>query len=229
MKKARILLVEDETEVLAANRDYFEEKGYEVSCAETLHEARNRFWEYPPDVILLDVLLPDGSGYDFCREVRKKSSVPIIFLTCMCEDGSIVTGLELGGDDYIVKPYSLSVLHARVTAQLRRRGAGTGEIILPPLYINLTSGVVKLENETVELGRKEFQLLVYFAENRGQELAQSQIYEAVWNAPAESMGNTVRMNVSRLRQKLRINDGSAFELSATPNQGYIFMRVLYSD
>jgi len=226
MKKTRILLVEDETDVLQVNKVFLEEQGYEVFGAETLREARNRLWEYPPDLILLDVLLPDGSGYDFCREIRQISLAPVIFLTCLGEDGDIVTGLKKGGDDYIVKPYNLSVLHARITAQLRRRGATT-EISLPPLHINLTTGTAKLEGEEIDLTRKEFQLLVYLIENRGLELSQSQIYEGIWNAPPETMGNTVRMHISRLRQKLRLNDGSAFELSAS-GQNYIFLRTVYS-
>ncbi len=227
MKKTRILLVEDETDVLQVNQSYLAQHGYEVFCAETLREARNLLWEYPPDLILLDVLLPDGSGYNFCQEIRKTSLVPVIFLTCMGNDSNVVTGLDRGGDDYIVKPYSLSILQARITAQLRRRGVATGEIFLPPLYINLTAGTVKLYEEEINLTRKEFQLLLYMIENRGQEMSQSQIYEAVWNAPVETMGNTVRMHISRLRQKLKLDDDSAFELSPTNSQGYIFLRTYY--
>ncbi|ADY55423.1 two component transcriptional regulator, winged helix family [Syntrophobotulus glycolicus DSM 8271] len=227
MKKTRILLVEDETDVLQVNRAFLEEQGYEVCCAETLREARNCLWESPPDLVLLDVLLPDGSGYDFCREIREISLVPVIFLTCMGGDGHIVTGLDRGGDDYIIKPYSFSVLQARVAAQLRRRGTVTGEISLPPLQINLTSGLVRLNGETIDLTRKEFLLLLYLVENRGQELSQAGIYEAVWSAPPETMGNTVRMHVSRLRQKLRLDEGSAFELSAA-GQNYIFLRTVYA-
>jgi DNA-binding response OmpR family regulator len=184
-------------------------------------------WEYPPDLILLDVLLPDGSGYDFCREIRKSSLIPVIFLSCMREDGNIITGLDRGGDDYIVKPYSLSVLYARILAQLRRRGAITGEISLPPLHINLTSGTVKMEEKGIELTGKEFRLLVYLVENRGQELSQSQIYEAVWNCSSDAMGNTVRMHISRLRKKLKLDEGSSFELSCTSGKKYIFLRTVY--
>jgi DNA-binding response OmpR family regulator len=228
MKKPRIMLVEDETDVMRANREYLEEQGYEVLCAETLQEARVCLWETPADLILLDVLLPDGSGYDFCREVRKTSAASVIYLTCMGEDDHIVTGLAEGGDDYIIKPYSLNVLGARIAAQLRRRGSAAGEIVLPPLCINLSAGTVKLNGADIPLTRKEFQLLVYLAENRGQELSQGQIYAAVWGGAPETMGNTVRVHISRLRQKLGLDDGSAFELSPTANQGYVFLRTIFS-
>jgi DNA-binding response OmpR family regulator len=226
MKKPKIMLVEAETDVARPVRAYLEQKGYEVFCAETLQEARACLWEYPPDLILLDASLPDGPGGDFCGEVRRVSAVPIIFLTYLCADADIVDGLERGADDYITKPCSLSVLSARIAAQLRRRSSVTGEIILPPLYISLTSGTVKLNGKEIYLSRKEFHLLLYMVENLGQELSQSQIYEAVWANPPVTMGNTVRVHISRLRRKLRLDDGSAFELLPTANQSYIFLRTL---
>lgn len=227
LKKVRILLVEDEAEVMQINRSYLENLNYEVLCAGTLRDAQAAIWEYPPDLILLDVMLPDGSGYDFCRSIRKYFTVPVIFLTCLGNDSNIVTGLEQGGDDYMIKPYSLKVLHARIVAQLRRCGYSVGEIALPPLYINLSMRTVKLDREDISLTHKEFQLLVYLVENRGKELTQAQIYQAVWSGPPETMGNTVRVHISRLRKKLHMNEASCFELSPTVNQGYLFLRTVY--
>ncbi len=227
MKQPRILLVEDETDVLQVNLRYLTECGYEVHTAETLKAARACLWEFPPDLILLDVNLPDGSGYDFCRELRETTSAPVIFLTCLGAEGQIVTGLETGGDDYIVKPHSLHVLGARVSALLRRRGFGQGRIDLPPLSIDLSTGTATLSGEALSLTRREFSLLCYLVENRGQELSQAQIYEAVWGAGPETMGNAVKVNISRLRQKLHLDDGSSFELASTANQGYVFLRVRY--
>lgn len=227
MRKIHILLVEDETDVLIINKNFLLGKGYQISCAETLASARNIFLGTPPDLILLDVLLPDGSGYDFCSEIRKMSNVPIIFLTCMKEDGNVITGLEHGGDDYIIKPYNLEILHARILTQLRKIGRVTGDISLPPLYINLTSGDVKMNDTHISLSAKELRLLTYLVENRGQELSEEQIYDAVWNAPLDTMGNTVRMNISRIRQKLSLNEESSFELSYTSNHKYMFLRTQY--
>ncbi len=227
VRKSRILLVEDESDVLRVNEQYLSEKGYEVYCADTLHMAKNLIWEYPPDLILLDVLLPDGSGYDLCKSIRTFCAAPVIFLTCMGDTKNIVDGLSLGADDYIVKPYSFEVLEARIAAQLRRHGIGTGLLELPPLTINMTSGNVRLNDREVLLNRKEFQLLVYLVEHRGQELSQSQLYQAVWDVPSETMGNTVKMTISRLRQKLELEETGCFELSTTASQGYLFLRTGY--
>ncbi|MDR1530878.1 MAG: response regulator transcription factor [Clostridiales bacterium] len=139
----RILMVDDDAEVLRANEQYLTETGYEVCCAQTLESARRKL-HVPPDLILLDVRLPDGSGYDFCRDVRKVSNVPIIFLTALGGDGDIIGGLSLGGDDYIVKPCGMGVLGARIAACLRRRGLDGGRIDLPPLHIDIISGAVRM-------------------------------------------------------------------------------------
>lgn len=227
VKKTRILLVEDETDVLSANKRYLEEMGFEVYLAETLRTARLTVWEYPPDLILLDVMLPDGSGFDFCKEIREYSGVPIIFLTAMGADGNVVGGFSLGGDDYIIKPYSMEVMGARVMAQLRRHGINTGMIELPPLYIDIASGLVRLENMEVIIPRKELQLLVYFVEHQGQELEPERIYKAIWGGAPETMGSVVRKNVSNLRQKLPLDGSGYFELTNTSNLNYLFLRVRY--
>lgn len=226
MRKARILLVENENDIMQINKSYLEQQDYEILCAASLRAARAILWERPPDLVLLDVMLPDGSGYELCREIRRISSAPVIYVTCLGGDADIVTGLKEGGDDYIVKPYSLTVLHARIMAQLRRLGTVTGEISLPPLYINLAAGTVQLDGNAISLTRKEFQLLVYLVENRGRELSQHQIYEAVWGDSSETMGNTLRVHISRLRHKLSLDEGSAFELAPTAGQGYIFLRTV---
>ena len=228
MQNARILLVEDERGVLDVNARFLAGKGYEVLCAETLSEARALFWESPPDLILLDVLLPDGSGYDFCREVRATSSAPVIYLSCLGEDEHIVSGL-CEGDDYMVKPYSLEVMGARVAARLRRNGTIKGRIELPPLMIDLASGNVELNGEAIALTRKEFKLLVYLVENRGRALSQAEIFRAVWEAPPETAGNAVKVNISRLRQKLRLDDASPFELCTVHGRGYMFLHVRYPE
>lgn len=229
MRQARVLLVEDEPNVLGVNAEFLRGKGYEVCGAQTIAEARALLWERPFDLIVLDVLLPDGSGYDFCQELREGSSVPVIYLTCLGEDGQIASGLMRGGDDYMVKPYSLEVLGARAQALLRRSGAIKGKIELPPLSIDLSSGAVSLAGQPISLTRKEFQLLTYLVENRGLALSQEDIFQAVWGAPPKTCGNTVKVTISRLRHKLRLDEASAFELSSVPGRGYMFLRVRYPE
>lgn len=227
MGKTKILVVEDEIDVQKANEQYLIGQGYEVYCAETVKDAGILFGDMRPDLILLDIMLPDGSGYDFCRMVRKESTVPIIFLTAMGADGNVIDGLALGGDDYIVKPYSLDVMGARVAAQLRRHKVQSGTISLPPLAIDTATNKARLYDKDLDLTQKEFQILVYLAERRGQFVTQAQIYDSIWNAPPDTMKNVVRMHVSRLRKKMEIDSaGSCFELDST-GRGYRFVQTVY--
>ena len=141
MNPIRLLLIEDEADILEINREYFVGKGYHAVCAPTLAQARFQLEDYAPDLILLDVMMPDGSGFDFCAELRQKTNAPIIFLTCRDENESVVKGLLQGGDDYVTKPYDLNILSARVAAQLRRAGIMTaGKIELAPLTVDFLAG-----------------------------------------------------------------------------------------
>ncbi len=225
MQKSRILIVEDETDVLDANKLYLELEGYEVFGAINLKEARNILWEYPPDLILLDVLLPDGSGYDFCKEIRQITSAPIIFLTCMDSNEQIVNGFSLGADDYITKPYNMDILSSRIAARLRSNHSGRGIISLPPLKIDLHTGKVWLGNTEVVLSTKEMQLLAFFAENVGREFSPEDIYQNVWGEiPLHGVSNTIRVHISNLRSKMSFDDEASFEINLTPNKRYIFLK-----
>jgi len=225
VRKHRILIVEDETDVLDANRIYLEGEGYEVICAINLSEARNAVWEQPPDLILLDVMLPDGSGYDFCGEIRKFTAAPIIFLTCLNGNEQIVGGFSLGADDYMTKPYNMDILGARVAARLRTAGAGSGVISLPPLKIDLHTGKVWMDGKEIILSAKEIQLLAFFAENAGRTFSPEEIYTGVWGEATVVSSNTVRVHISNLRSKLRLDDGAPFEINLTSDKRYIFQRA----
>ena len=226
MRKPRILIVEDETDVLDVNRAYLESEGYEVVCAINLKEARNAVWEFPPDLILLDVLLPDGSGYDFCAEIRKQTAAPILFLTCMGSNEQIVGGFSLGADDYITKPYNIDILGARIAARLRVSGSRGGIVSLPPLKIDLHTGKVWMDGREIVLSAKETQLLAFFAQNAGRGFSPDDIYRRVWGElPLGSNNNTVRVHISNLRSKLRLDGAAPFEIGLTPEKEYIFLRT----
>lgn len=228
MNKAKILLVEDEADVLSVNREFLEGQGYEVVCVQTLALARFHLEEQVPDLILLDVMMPDGMGWDFCAEIRKKTNAPVIFLTCRDENESVVKGLLQGGDDYITKPYDLNVLGARVAAQLRRTGImSAGRIELLPLVIDLLSGEVTLDGEHISLTQKEIQLLACFALFAGRRLSCEDIYQRAWGGSAPGPSNTIAVHVAKLRKKLKLDDGSWFELKNTGKEEYIFSRVRF--
>lgn len=228
MNKTKILMIEDEVDVLEINREYFQGKGYEAICATTLEKARFLLEEHAPDLILLDVMMPDGSGFDFCSEIRKKTNAPIIFLTCRDENESVVKGLLQGGDDYVTKPYDLNILSARVAAQLRRSGIITaGKIELPPLIIDFLSGDVTLDGERIILTQKELQLLGYFALFAGRRLKCEEIYRSAWGETSYSASGTIKTHVANLRKKLKLDDGGWFELVSSGKNEYIFSKIRY--
>lgn len=226
--RAKLLMVEDEVDVLAINKEFFEGKGYEVVCATTLGQARFYLEEHRPDLVLLDVTMPDGSGFDFCTELRRMTSVPVIFLSCMDNNESVVKGLIQGGDDYVTKPYDLNVLNARVGAQLRRTGFMTaGKIELYPLTIDLLSGEAILDGERIALTQKELQLLGCFALFAGRRLSYSEIYSRAWGGSSPGAAHTIAVHVANLRKKLRADGGGWFELINSGKEEYIFTKVRY--
>lgn len=228
MKKAKLLMVEDEADVLAINREYFEGKGYEVVPAITLEQARFQLEEHSPDLILLDVMMPDGSGLEFCSELRRKTNAPVIFLTCRDENESVVRGLLQGGDDYVTKPYDLNVLNARVAAQLRRTGVMTaGRIELYPLTIDFLSGEADLDGEIISLTQKELQLLGCFALFAGRRLSYDEIYRRAWGGSSPGAARTIAVHVANLRKKLGADGGGWFELVNSGKEEYIFSKVRY--
>ncbi|MDL2263592.1 response regulator transcription factor [Synergistaceae bacterium OttesenSCG-928-I11] len=227
MDAPRILIVEDDAELLRSNKRHLESQGYEVVGAESLASARRALVSLPPDLVLLDVQMPDGSGFDFCEEIRRRTSAPIVYLTCRGENEDVVRGLQLGGDDYIVKPFDLEVLSARVFAQLRRAGTGgAGVIELPPLRLDMKKGQAFLNGRAVPLAPKELQLLAFFATSPGKEHSAKELLEAVWGDEGDIATDTVKMHVSRIRKKLGLGEESPFEIRATRRRGYVFSRVL---
>lgn len=221
-------MVEDEADVLSFNKEYLEGQGYEVFGVQTLEMARFQLEEQPPDLILLDVMMPDGMGWNFCEEIRKKTNAPVIFLTCRDESESVVKGLLHGGDDYITKPYDLNVLGARIAAQLRRAGImSAGKIELLPLIIDLLSGDVTLDGKRISLTQKEIQLLTCFTLFAGRRLSCDEIYRRAWGGSMSGASNTIAVHVAKLRKKLNLDDGSCFELKSTGKEEYIFSKVRY--
>lgn len=228
MRKPRVLLVEDEVGILQVNTRHLEGQGYEVVAAQTLKEAKEAVLRQPPDLVLLDVMLPDGSGYDFCRELRELTTTPVIYLTSLGEKDNVVHGLLEGGDDYITKPYDLEVLSARVMAQLRRSGLhGAGRIDMPPLSINLQNGTAALDGKPVTLTQKELQLLAYLVSHAGRECPATELYEAVWGMPGNNSTHTVTTHISSIRSKLGLDLESPFEIRSTSNKSYMFLKVMY--
>lgn len=222
MKPYHVLLVEDEPEFLAFNARRLEAEGYRVSCAATLREARLAVRADPPDLVVLDILMPDGSGLDFCRDLRADTGVPVIFLTSLGERDQIVAGLRSGGDDYLSKPYHIEELVARVEAQLRRAALlrQTGDAPeIQGLELDLIRQRARWEGRDMNLRPKEFQLLALLAQSRNRWSTADELYTAVWGMAACDT-RTVAMHLSALRLKLQAETGDALDVEHVRRRGY---------
>lgn len=229
MSSARILVVEDEPALLKANTRFFSEQGYEVITADTLTAAQQKFKESPPDLIVLDIRLPDGSGFDFCREIREHSSTPVIFLTVLEDVKNEEQGFSLGGDDYLIKPYDMNRLGIRVAAILRRtKEPVSGRAEIPPLSVDPAAGLCVLNGEKIALSPMELRLLYFFMKNPNKMINRDKLYADVWDAPAMGNAQTVVEHVYRLRKKLGMidNPDSYFKI-ASEKQDYIFSKIRY--
>jgi DNA-binding response OmpR family regulator len=221
--------VEDEAELAGVVARHLEDEGYQVTVAGTVAEARAILKQRPQSLVVLDVLLPDGSGFDLAKEIRSITSAPIIFATALGEDASVVKGLTAGGDDYVTKPFNLAVLSARIKSLLRRSGVGApAPIELPPLRIDLLTGAVSIYNKPVRLTATELKLLALFATNPGRGFTQAELLEAVWNDTSGLPTNTVRVHISKLRRKLGQGPNPPFELVLTDDHQYAFQRLTFA-
>ena len=206
-KKRRILLVEDEESITAPLSEALSREGFDTSVAGSASAALELAKQVRPDLVLLDVMLPDGSGFDVARELRRDSRMPIIMLTARGEEADRVAGLELGADDYVVKPFSARELVARVRAVLRRV-AETGErraegaIVIGDVRLDADRRSTTLQGGELELSRKEFDLLRLLMENSGSVVTRERLIDEVWDTNWFGSTKTLDVHVSGLRKKL---------------------------
>jgi len=202
----KILLVEDDA-TLAMGMEYtLKNEGFDVTVASTLKEARESIENYNIDLVLLDLMLPDGSGYELCRELRKKSNTPIIFLTASDEEANVVMGLDMGGDDYISKPVRIGELISRIKAVLRRYEKDSSyrnnKLHSGDITIELLSNRVMKNDVEIILTSLEYKLLISLIQNPKVVLSRSQILEKIWDVGGEFVDdNTLSVYVRRLREK----------------------------
>lgn len=199
-----VLIVEDETSYLEALNIGLLAEGFVVRAAETLSDARRLFSENVPDLVLLDVMLPDGSGIDFCRELRSSSDVPVIMVSARNDEVDVVLGLEFGAADYVTKPYRLRELVARMRAVLRRQIPPTPDeiITIGDIRIDPTKRAVTRDGGIVELSRKEFDLLLLLANRLGQVVTREECLDALWWGQDLADTRTLDTHVKRVRHKI---------------------------
>jgi DNA-binding response OmpR family regulator len=219
-----VLLIEDNKELNEINCRKLEKEGYDVYAALTIQTAREKLAGISPDVILLDIMLPDGNGFDFCKEIRSTTDAHILFLTSRREQEDKIRGLILGGDDYLTKPFHLDELISKVASVMRRRKMSKA----PPKTIeigNLTLdmiAMIALVNATdILLPKMEFSLLLLFAQNEGKVLSVENIYETTWKMPMMGDKQTVQKRISGLRKKL-VDAECSHTINSVYGKGYCF-------
>jgi two-component system response regulator RegX3 len=208
-----ILMVEDEASITEPLAEALDREGFATRVAPTVADALSAAEEEMPDLVLLDVMLPDGSGYDVARALRERSKVPIIMLTARGEETDRIVGLELGADDYIVKPFSAREVAARIRAVLRRTGEGAGAAAAPaaekqspqevgPVRVDRDRRAASVGGEELDLTRKEFELLELLTREAGSVISRERLIDEVWDTNWFGSTKTLDVHVSSLRRKL---------------------------
>ena len=225
---SNILLLEDDLSLINGLSFAFRKQGFELNIARTLKEAEELWTDGKYDLLVLDVSLPDGSGFEFCQRVRLTSKVPIIFLTASDEETSIIMGLDIGGDDYITKPYNPMELTARVKSSLRRYMqlgdigtiSKTDEIKIGGLVMDKQAKSLTVDGAEVRLTATEYKILELLMENAGRVFSAEEIYRKVWNEDAYAVENTVMVHIRHIREKIEIDPKEPRYLKVVWGIGY---------
>ncbi len=219
-----ILFVEDDTTIAMGVEYLLKQDGFQVSLAYRLEEARALLKRQPFDLVLLDLGLPDGSGYELCKEIRATGDTPIVILSAHDEETSIVLGLDLGADEYITKPFRLRELIARMKAVLRRRGpveAGDRTLACKDVTVFTQKAEVYKNGREVLLTALEYQLLLILILNQGRVLTRSQILTQIWDVDEDFVNdNTLTVYIKRLREKLEDDPQNPVLIKTVRGLGY---------
>ena len=221
MSGPRILVVDDEPQILRALRSTLRGAGYEVDTATTAEAALTAAATRPPEAVILDLVLPDRSGVEVCRELRRWTQVPVLVLSAMGDEREKVAALDAGADDYVTKPFGVDELLARLRAVLRRAApAGTPVIEVGELRLDLDKRALFRNGDLVQLTPHEFALVELFARNLGKLLTHRTILREVWGAAYQSESHYLHVYVSQLRRKLERDPTRPRYLLTEPGAGY---------
>ena len=225
MSGVRILVVDDEPQILRALETSLQGAGYTVVAAATAAEALSAAAMRPPDAVILDLVLPDGSGTDVSRELRRWSDVPILVLSAVGDETEKVKALDAGADDYVTKPFGIEELLARLRAMLRRAAPPGGPVVeFGELVVDVDKRLVKLRGEPVALTPTEFELLRLFVQNEDKLLTHPAILRAVWGPNYGTESNYLHVYVSQLRRKIESDPTRPRYLLTESGAGYRFVR-----
>lgn len=207
--KEKILLVDDEEEIISFMKDALEAEGYDVLTASNGYQALEQS-KLLPSLILLDVMMPEMNGFELCQQLRQTTNSPILFLSACQSETDRIKGLAVGGDDYLLKPFSLAELKARIQAHLRRekrrhRAHSQGILSYPPLVIDCKGHSVQYNGQNIPLTNKEFKVVELLALHQGQVFSREHIYEKIWGYDAEGDDSTVTEHIKKIRAKLAVH------------------------
>lgn len=203
-----LLLVEDDRDIAVGLEYSLSQEGFDVTICEDASSAMEAISTKDFDIVLLDIALPDGSGFDICRKLKEKADTPVIFITARDDEGSVVMGLDIGADDYITKPFRIRELQSRIRSVLRRARRSTKEdtdaiVHYGNVAINITKGKVLKNGEDVHLTALEYRLLLTLVNNEGRTLTRNQLLESIWDVSGDFVNdNTLTVYIKRLRAKI---------------------------
>ncbi|MDD4112349.1 MAG: response regulator transcription factor [Herbinix sp.] len=228
----KILVLEDDRDLNRGISFFFEKEGYKVVSAFSIFNAKEALKKDSFDFIIMDLMLPDGNGLDLCRELREISNIPIIILTASDLEINEVVGLDSGADDYIRKPFSLSVLLARFYAVLRRKSGIKEDEILESNGINVNQKTMKVlkSGSVVDCSATEYKILCYLMVNKNQIMLKDQILECIWDQDSNFVDeNTLPVNICRLRKKIEDDASNPKYIKTVHGMGYLWSEELPSD
>ncbi len=220
--KYNCLIIDDERMLADSTAEYFNLFGVTAAVAYSADDCRKFFKDSTAELILLDINLADGSGFDLCKELRKSTDIPILFISARTSDDDKIVALNIGGDDYIQKPYSLGVLLAKVKAVLKRFGqASSAGYSDGYLTVNFAEKQVYVGGNRVKLTALEFRLLAYLIENKGKVITKSELFERVWEDKFTGDG-TLNVHIRRLREAIEMNPNEPKYIVTVWGDGYKF-------
>jgi len=225
----KVLVVEDDNSIATLTRLQLESKGYQVTVAHNGTDGLKLAYAWQPDLVILDIMMPDIDGWTVCQRLREMSDVPIIFVTAVGQERNIVRGLQLGADDYIVKPFSTKELQARIEAVLRRRGREPHDV--PHHYasgwldVDMDTRQVRVDSQPVELSPIEFRLLTTMIRNEGKVLTHQFLLEQVWGPTYKDERHYLKLYIWYLRQKLEKDPNHPLMFLTERGVGYRLARV----
>lgn len=218
----RILIVEDDKEIVANLEILLKEEGFFVASAYSREEAFRLTEQDTFDLILLDLNLPDGNGYPFCSTIKKERDIPVIMLTAMGDEPSIVTGFELGADDYVVKPFKPLELVSRIKNVLRRCGKTQAVFKLGDLTVDTLKAVVSKDGQEIVLSALEYRLLLIFLGHQGEVLSRKRLLDEIWDIAGDYVNdNTLTVYIKRVREKIEDDPGAPQIIKTIRGLGYL--------